>query len=1111
MVGGFFSMKLEPLSKSHYAHNSIDEIVSSKIKDAGGSPAARGVMDENIFLIQDSQGMCNTSKNYMKDNIMSYIKVSPTLNPIFTARGLGIAELLHLTSQDWTALYTCQKMLVVRDSHYELVNTQDDDSYVDIETMFFGGEAIKYIAEHTDVRKNICLYIENVLIGIPEVKPYRKLISVNTHMGVRLFDGIYLANPIPGVSIEQLQKELIGNPKTSKLANMLQCNSGDDLVKKILIERVRVTPIGTRPEFRGNNSCLSVLYVHIVAAQKAIETSNRASMVKEYAQAYYNLFIQIRNLLTSKNEENRSNCVSIMEDMKKKKGLIRGHMEGKRQDFSARSSIVIDPDCSINRCRVPEGMLKTLMSFHTDKSTNYLSYSEAVSAINVALNRAPTLHRLGIQSFEAEAWDKNSLGVNPLVCTAYNADFDGDQMAVHVPLTYGAIQEINELMAAIRNRFSPASGAPVHVPKHEMLYGLYMMSKKNESGVDSGLTLTDDNVVEALVKQQAHLYDFVTYNRKKMTLGRALVKYVLPPELMEEITTIDKASITRLIEHIASYPLSKLQYYTVYIDRLVRVGFRVATLYPPNITPFIQTTQEIDIQEPVREFDRKISKNRELYAKGFESINSYHNKYSELFYEMDKNVENNIYKFLPEDNGHRLIVESGARGSVNILKQIMYYKGQIESSVGSTFDVIIRSNYIRQLTPTEQVMCALGSRRGLIDKSIKPGETGYAMRNMKHCLQDFIITEEDCGTQQGFTISYETLRKFAGNSLSKADFQNMLKDIIVGRYTAGDNKFITSKVADTLIKSGIEEITIRSPLTCKNPCCSKCYGVDLSYRRKALNGTPIGTTSAQSVGEPGTQMTMKSFQKGGVALKDDKAVTSDFELISDILYCVKATPTKTQDYDPVAWASGPISSNVEGYFRNVYIGDDKSTTVKLPIHVKLKEYVSAGDGLCASMGTLNIPDIAEYSNITKALEYIVYKLYLIYKSQSNVNIKHMELLAASMAAYVVLDSDNYSDFYPGMVLNKVDYARKNPGSAVVGYWAPMSMQRVPVLRDNFLGGMGFREVGYCMATAILRNKEDDLTQATSRILVGRAPLQGTAYNPNYIAQRREEEENPCLV
>ncbi len=587
---------------------------------------------------------------------------------------------------------------------------------------------------------------------------------------------------------------------------------------------------------------------------------------------------------------------SLADMLKGKQGRFRQNLLGKRVDYSGRSVIVIGPELKIHQCGLPKKMalelfepfiikkLKEKGLVHTIKSAKKMVervkpevwdiLEEVIREHPVMLNRAPTLHRLGIQAFEPVLVEGKAIRIHPLVCTAFNADFDGDQMAVHVPLSLEAQMEAKLLMLAANNIFSPANGGPIATPSQDIVLGVYYLTKMREGEKGEGLIFSDKE--EALM---AYADKEISVHAKckvrmpngeilETTLGRIRFNDILPKEFRYVNDTINKSRLSNIIyecyQQFGHHEIIKL------LDRLKEAGFEEATKAGISIgidDIQIPTTKE----EMLKEAKKEVNAIEEQYQNGLITDGERYNKVIDIWTHITDRVSDSMFDELDSFNPIFMMADSGARGSKQQIRQLAGMRGLMAKPSGEIIESPITANFREGLTVLEYFISTHGARKGLADTALKTADSGYLTRRLVDVAQDVIITEDDCGTLNGIFVEpvYEG-----------EDVVVPLKDRIIGRVAldsvanivtdeviADANSLITEAVAARIEEVGVEKIRIRSVLTCesKKGVCAKCYGRDLATGRVAELGTAVGIIAAQSIGEPGTQLTMRTFHIGGTA------------------------------------------------------------------------------------------------------------------------------------------------------------------------------------------------------------------------------------------------------
>ncbi|HEY4479455.1 MAG TPA: DNA-directed RNA polymerase subunit beta', partial [Candidatus Paceibacterota bacterium] len=603
------------------------------------------------------------------------------------------------------------------------------------------------------------------------------------------------------------------------------------------------------------------------------------------------------------NQMQRRPLKSLSDNLKGKRGLFRQNLLGKRVDYSGRSVIVVGPDLKLNQCGLPKHMALELFRpfviaqllkkeyaynirganrlIEEDLPEVWAILEEVIADKHVLLNRAPTLHRLGIQAFRPVLIEGNAIQIHPLVCTAFNADFDGDQMAVHVPLSDEAQIEAREIMSADRNILKPGNGEPTVSGKLlDIILGCYWMTKETTGGLGEGkffpspnaaITAFDFGVVEFRAKIKVLATDTVKYKQFdskifETTVGRLLFNSVLPSDYPYINKEIARKQMAALIDDlIDKYGIDNV---SPMLDKIKGFGFKYAT--------HSGTTWGIDdIQEPIakdgviKEAQKKAAEVDEHYDLGFLSKEERLRKTIEIWQACKAEVEKLIPGTLDKNSSVYDMVYSGARGSFSQITQMAGMKGLIANTAGETIEFPILSSSKRGLTPIEYFITTHGSRKGLTDTALNTARAGYLTRRLFDVAQDAIITEEDCGTKESILIRKETASGMEVSIVKNIKGRVLGEDVTdkKGKVLFKRGHLITKEDGDNIEAAGVTEVKARSPLVCKtgNGICIKCYGTDLGKNVLVELGEAVGTVAAQAIGEPGTQLTMRTFHAGGTA------------------------------------------------------------------------------------------------------------------------------------------------------------------------------------------------------------------------------------------------------
>lgn len=1068
----------------------------------------------------------------------------------------------------------------------------------------------------------------------------------------------------------------VNKPGTSTYDTKLSlfCTVEKEQLKNFIIDRIIVLPDAFIPRIGNKPDPLGKAYQNVSLACKKLDTQliSKDKSISGLIAAYNDLQEKVKQLL-DKPDEKDAKALTVKLKLQGKTASVRSIAESRRVDYSARSAIVVNPELSVDECGLPKSIISKLFAFHIIKHFGY-SIWEQVSElpeaddyfcqmlieakmikekpepltndnnesrtskntlIPVQLNRAPTLHKLGFLAYDVVCVDSKAIQVNPLVCEGFNADFDGDQMAVHMALLDRTNEEVKNLMKSIKNIFHPAHGKVVLKPRQDMLYGLFQCYKTEyeikgnthirlnslqecAENVMNWVIDVDDTVIignrknlagvfclywaltEEVVNSVANDYketqeqeklinqSIIEKNAKVVNISLSIFEDILQNKsdnmfaeissvsniedndvikkvIVESISAFNKVkeanqSISK-ISDIGILPVTKetiISYMDKVLerktsdgnynerlfmracDRLVKLGFRLANRYAKSISIFNIESVKNKLKEPWKDFHKNMEEFQKFHDIGCDDEYSY----SRAFETEYKKTNNEIAKIVREkdilgkNNGFVSLIECGARGDYSNLVQMYASKGRIAKSDVESFNAIIETAFIDGLNGFESYIGAYGTRKGIIEKSRKPADTGYASRKMWHTTCNAIITCDDCNTRNGILIKEDDILRFTKDSGDR--FYNIAEEIILNRYAFVPKFILTGEInkydtetrnmyleyempvndeeyveifcdsnVSKILSQKMRNIRIRSPLTCEKPYCSHCYGADLSIRGKATRGTPIGYIAAEAIGEVATQLTMKSFQTGGVAGKG--GIASAFDRVN--LYINIINLRNKEDYsayDPLAWSTGEVKITPDSNNKDIRVSIGKSkSSIKLPATVKLKSYVTKGEGLCRIAGDYYIKEIESYKSLREAQLYLMYFLYFIYKKQANVNIKHIELLIAEMTMCKVISTnvDGLQEgfFYTLREIISKDSDRKNT------LYIPtlISIGDIPRYRQQASPTFNMEDVGAGLARVALLKLNDNLDEsATSAIMWSQPPNLGTYYNKDYIKERNE---NMCNI
>lgn len=893
---------------------------------------------------------------------------------------------------------------------------------------------------------------------------------------------------------------------------------GERRLRACILEDIMVVPIGMRPDIGRMHDQLSVAYADVIKENNSLGMLIRGfSSLDQCIVTYRNLTMRVHGLLVEHSKYNQ-NRKAIMERLKSKQGHVREKMLGKRIDYSGRSVITIDPFMSLRNIGIPKDMAPKLYrsailrSYSNPNPADFigprtnrsccerLESAHILDNVPVITGRQPTLHKLSIRAFEPVLTDERSIRINPLCVSGFNADFDGDQMWVRVPVSEGAQKEARDLMKIQQNMFWPKNGECSVMPRQEIIYGLNVCTREypDKQAVERGSFADYTSLFDALFKQDVKVWDMVTFNGAHTTAGKAAFSACISSSVLQSLGVheITSKSIQDYVNMMMQY---RVEDAIDHIDLMVQLGFRIAAIYPPTLN--LLDDNAPDYSSQMEKFHEAIEEDTQLYMMGWEEEDEYERAYAEAFDRLvDKEVKGRIYDDIGQESGFVRMAESGARGSKSNLLQMYGYKGRVQKNSHESFRAVIEHSYTDQLTPLEHFITAYGGRSGLIQKSLKSSDSGYAMRKMWHAASPFVITRTDCGTTNGIHIS----KAYLLTMFNKEEVSKIFVDIVTGRYVAGEaNHRISHEEAVRISQQEDFDIKIRSPLTCEDPCCKYCYGNDLSTNSMAAAGLPIGFIAAHSIGEPGTQLNMDSFKKGGVAGSRSTGI-SGFEKLEAYTGC--APMNKRSSYDPIAWADGNVREKFTPDGQKEIFIEGSQMSKKLPADAKIKPIAKKGEGLCIQRGDYDINELVAYAGISAAQLYLIHALYSVYKDEGGVNMKHLEVLVASMTMHMVITTDR-KDLVPGQWHDTIQLLQGDLSNTV--YVSTLkSIKTVQPSRPYALCKLLMESFKSGISDIVLLGLEDPLTYPLNRIMMGLAPWYGTDWDKwgsgdnNFMEERR---------
>ena len=831
---------------------------------------------------------------------------------------------------------------------------------------------------------------------------------------------------------------------------------------------------------------------------------------------------------------------SLSDMLKGKQGRFRQNLLGKRVDYSGRSVIVVGPELKFYQCGLPKTMglelfkpfvMKRLVEedhAHNIKSAKRIVekmkpvvwdvLEEVIKEHPVLLNRAPTLHRLGIQAFEPILVEGKAIKLHPLVCTAYNADFDGDQMAVHVPLSVEAQAEARFLMLSTNNILAPKDGKPITTPTQDMVLGSYYLTFHDENAKGTGATFKDyEEMLLAYENKAVSLHAEVNVRKitsegksvlVKGTVGRFIFNDSIPQDLgfvnreenpyeLEVNALVDKNMLGKVVDKC--YRKHGNAITAEVLDKIKNTGFKFSTR--GAITVSIEDIVVPD-EKPllIEEAEVQVDKYERAYRRGLISNDERYERVIDVWSETTDKVTEALMNNLDSMNNIFIMAHSGARGSKNQIRQLAGMRGLMANATGRTVEQPIRANFREGLTVLEFFTSTHGSRKGLADTALRTADSGYLTRRLVDVSQDVIVREDDCGTTEGivaraFMDGREEIESLWDRIEGRYSFEDLFdpntKELIVGR-----NELITEDIADEIIKAGINEVKIRNVFSCdtKHGVCTKCYGRNLATGRVVDIGEAVGIIAAQSIGEPGTQLTMRTFHTGGVAGAD---ITQGLPRVEELFEA-----RKPKGLAVISEIAGSVSIKESKKKREVIVtgadGDSKTYSIVYGSRIKVHEgqEIEAGDEI--TEGSVNPHDILRIKGISGVENYIVKEVQRVYRLQGvDINDKHVEVIVRQMLNRVKVEEPNDTELLPGSLISVFDFENINRkvveegGEPAEGERTLLGITKASLATDSFLSAASFQETTRVLTESAIKGKVDNLLGLKENVLIGKLIPAGT--------------------
>ena len=834
---------------------------------------------------------------------------------------------------------------------------------------------------------------------------------------------------------------------------------------------------------------------------------------------------------------------SLSDLLKGKQGRFRQNLLGKRVDYSGRSVIVVGPELKIYQCGLPKEMAIELFKpfvmrelvgrhlAHNIKSAKRMVerlspevwgiLEEVIKDHPVMLNRAPTLHRLGIQAFEPVLVEGRAIKLHALVCEAFNADFDGDQMAVHLPLTPEAQAEARYLMLATNNLLKPQDGKPVAVPRLDMILGSYYLTMTLEGELGEGKYFKDPEEALMAFQNEAvgiHAKIFVRITKEingeikskkiETSVGRIIFNQGIPQDLgfinrnedpfqYEIDFPVMKKTMGTIIDRvIEKHGLTES---AEVIDYIKELGFKYSTL--AGITFSVADVEVPAAKKAIlADAEEQVEKIRKQYRRGLITDDERYKTVVNIWEKATNDVSKAMEENFDDLNPIYMMVKSGARGNMNQLRQIAGMRGLMASTTGKAVEIPIKSCFREGLDALEYFISSHGARKGLSDTALRTADSGYLTRRLVDVSQDIIVREHDCGTHEGLML--EDIKD--GNQVvekleERLEGRFPLNDIInpeTGKLIVDTNTMINKDMAKQIVDAGITQVEVRSVIGCrsKHGVCQKCYGMGLARREEVSIGESIGIIAAQSIGEPGTQLTMRTIHSGGVAGVAD--ITQGLPRVEEIFEA-----RKPKGLAVITEIDGIVKISESKKKKEVIVtSKDDSKTYTIPFGSKLK--VKDGDQVKAAQalieGSINPAEILAIKGPEGVYEYVISEVQKVYRNQGvDINDKHIEIIARQMLRKMRVEDSGDTDMFPGSLVDMYEFEEKNKLAEqegkrlATGKRVLLGITKASLATDSFLSAASFQETTRVLTEAAIKGKEDNLIGLKENVIIGKLIPAGT--------------------
>ena len=874
---------------------------------------------------------------------------------------------------------------------------------------------------------------------------------------------------------------------------------------------------------------------------------------------------------------------SLSDMLKGKQGRFRQNLLGKRVDYSGRSVIVVGPELKIYQCGLPKKMalelfkpfvMKRLVAdglAHNIKSAKRMVervspevwdvLEDVISEHPVLLNRAPTLHRLGIQAFEPVLVEGKALKLHPLVCTAFNADFDGDQMAVHLPLSAEAQAEARFLMLSANNLIKPQDGKPVTVPTQDMVLGSYYLTLKDDTEIGTGKVFSSyDEAVLAYTNHAVGLHAPIrvrvtrTVNGEEKTgmidatVGRLIFNSKIPQDLgfvdrtdpsheldleigdnvlkkppVKEIINdnvepgVDKKLLGKIIN--ASIKIHGITETATLLDDIKAMGYKYSTIGAITVC-----VDDMQIPEAKKQFlaeaEERIDQIMKKYRRGLLTDEERYRHVINIWSEISNKVTDALMANLKQLNPIYMMANSGARGSVNQIRQLAAMRGLMADTSGRTIEIPIKSNFREGLTVLEYFISTHGARKGLTDTALRTADSGYLTRRLVDVSQDVIVREEDCGTRDGIVVrDIRDGNEIIEPLIDRLEGRTVTEDIVhpkTGEIIVKENEMITMEQAKQIVQAGIQEVKIRSVVKCRSKVgvCAKCYGHNLASGRPVDVGETVGIIAAQSIGEPGTQLTMRTFHAGGVAGDD---ITQGLPRVEELFEARRPKGVAIVSEISGRVQIAEVNNKREVIITNTETGETATYLIPFGSRIKVRDGQDLEAGAPLTEGSINPHDILAIMGSTAVQNYFIQEVQRVYRLQGvDINDKHIEVIVRQMMHKVKVEDAGDTGLLTGSLVNIYEVEEINRQMEAEGKQPAtistvlMGITKAALATESFLSAASFQETTRVLTDAAIKGKKDPLIGLKENVIIGKLVPAGTGmpqYNNIEVYPTYHNDEN----